>query len=807
MNTLISWLPGAVISALGWTIVHSLWQGAAAALLFLGLRRTLRDPRWRYGAGLALLAVLALASTATFLSVYHPVQVSHLRLAPAIQAAAPGSMLPVIQEGAVSDAAPSTWALLRFYGERFLPYAVLVWLVGVAFLLVRFAGGLWQVGRLARSGNGLLPAPWQERWHALSAACGLRRPPTVRESARVQVPTALGWWKPLVLLPLGLIANLPADQVEALLLHELAHIRRRDFLANCLQSVLDILYFHHPAVRWLSTAIREERENCCDDVAVQACGDSRRLAQALVNLHDTAFSAAVPVLSAAGGNLLQRIRRILAPHTVARRWNGANLAAVSLLTGVLTAGLLTSAAVGRGGSVPAAEQKAVSTADSLTLSFEAREEGGEPQRVEVLLQRKSVARVLLQGRLVPPHNAVLYWHVFDTFIRPALQQQDVRTDQREILKGEYRRAAQRYQDYLRHGEWRLPPPPAPPAPPARVAMVTPASAPPPSAPAAPQGAPVPPAAVVTAVPQAQEAPAAPGTPVPPVTQVAPVAPTAPAAAVMAPPPPDEPREFGETEDEEAMVSVLEEEKQALREEKLRQEEHAARLAAKAERLSAERQEMKRREEREYRLEHERMQAEIMEKKRQEEQAYRLEHKRMQAELKEKKLQEELAFRQANEKERAEMKERMRQEEAAIREADERMRVEMKDKMRQEQVESAHRLQMEKKRMEEEQLRLKAEEKAMREEAVSVQKRMQECRAAIRSLAEKLGVKLPAGAWTIRVTDHAWFVNDVRQGEGLADIQELVSHLFDFDFSSGRSIRVQTTGAGLNVLLESDKNKK
>src|SRR6185295_5988417 len=127
----------------------------------------------------------------------------------------------------------------------------------------------------------------------------------------VQAPTVVGWLRPVVLVPVGALAGLPADQVEALLLHELAHIRRHDYLVNILQSVAEALLFYHPAVWWVSGHIRTERELCCDDAAVSASGDALTYARALAQLESYRPAHLSSAVAANGGRLAGRIARLL----------------------------------------------------------------------------------------------------------------------------------------------------------------------------------------------------------------------------------------------------------------------------------------------------------------------------------------------------------------------------------------------------------------------------------------------------------------------------------------------------------------
>ena len=123
----------------------------------------------------------------------------------------------------------------------------------------------------------------------------------------------LGHFRPVILLPVGLLVGLPPGQVEAILLHELAHIRRYDYLVNVWQRLVEGLMFYHPLVWWISSVIRTERENCCDDMAVAITGDAHAYAAALAALEQTRCSGYEPAVAAGGGSLVKRIRRLLYP--------------------------------------------------------------------------------------------------------------------------------------------------------------------------------------------------------------------------------------------------------------------------------------------------------------------------------------------------------------------------------------------------------------------------------------------------------------------------------------------------------------
>ncbi len=153
----------------------------------------------------------------------------------------------------------------------------------------------------------------------------------------MDVPTVVGWLRPAILLPIAALASLTPDQVEAILAHELAHIRRHDYAVNVLQTLAETLLFYHPAVWWISKRIRVEREHCCDDIAIEICGDPIGYAQALAELESWRTSSATMALAATGGSLLDRVRRILR-MPIADEPRSPSWAVTLALTMIFTAG-------------------------------------------------------------------------------------------------------------------------------------------------------------------------------------------------------------------------------------------------------------------------------------------------------------------------------------------------------------------------------------------------------------------------------------------------------------------------------------
>ena len=307
-------LSDAAVYALGWTLVHSLWQAAAAALvLWIALPR-FRAARQRYWAAYTTLLTVLAAALVTFGWMYDPLPANITLEMPVLAGAlSPFAMAP--------DVPSSFWQTVAGWLEAYYPAIVTVWMLGFAFFCIQLAGGLYYVQHLRRRHNQPAEGIWQEKLQVLAVKISYSRPVQLLESALVQTPVAIGFFKPLILLPLGMVNRISAAEVEAILAHELAHIARRDWLFNLLQALIDALFYYHPAVWWISATIRAERENCCDDTAVTLTGNRLAYAKTLVRLQDLAKNAKTPALALGIEGtpglmrrrplLLERIKRIL----------------------------------------------------------------------------------------------------------------------------------------------------------------------------------------------------------------------------------------------------------------------------------------------------------------------------------------------------------------------------------------------------------------------------------------------------------------------------------------------------------------
>jgi len=289
MSWLEMWVHTPWAAALGWTLAHSLWQGALAALVLAGALGVLRSSRARYAAGCVAMAVLIGGIGFTFQHVLAE-QGIHGGLAPGL---ALRSAPAELGDGSI------VWnAAGRFRAVEYLPWLAPFWIAGVMFFQLRAVAGWMAARRLGRRGVCAASALWQGRIERLAARLRVSRPVVLLESCLAEVPVVVGYVRPVILMPVGLMTGLPVSQIESILLHELAHIRRHDYLVNVLQIVVEGLVFYHPAVWWISGVIRAERENCCDDLVVATQGDALAYAAALTALEDHRGTVREAVLAA-----------------------------------------------------------------------------------------------------------------------------------------------------------------------------------------------------------------------------------------------------------------------------------------------------------------------------------------------------------------------------------------------------------------------------------------------------------------------------------------------------------------------------
>lgn len=293
---------------LGWTLLHLCWQASLIALLLACILYLLagRPPQARYIAScVAMLLVLGV-----FAVTFHRIAISALSDGQNVVA----NTTIEVSGSAAHDAALFPLEQFQQVLERAIPYLLPLWGSGVLLFLLRLNVGLLVARRMALSASLAVARDQGELFQSVVRRLGVSRPVRLLRSASVQVPVVIGWLRPVVLLPLNSLAGLSTTQIEAIFAHEIAHIRRHDYLVGVLQSIVEALLFYHPAVWWISRQIRKERELCCDDAAVQVTGSAVTYAQALYLLAERRLTAPAVTLSTHGGFLTMRIKRLLHRH-------------------------------------------------------------------------------------------------------------------------------------------------------------------------------------------------------------------------------------------------------------------------------------------------------------------------------------------------------------------------------------------------------------------------------------------------------------------------------------------------------------
>ena len=310
------------------TLIHFIWQGCLVALVLKLIFTFIspKKPQLRYAASaIAMLISLALPLI-TFFIVY---QADFEKLT--------SNNETII--GLVNNIAQSKESDFSVNIIEYLPFLSLAWLVSISYLAIKLIFDVYYVKQLTQTNAVPAKQALQQRFTELANKMCLWRMPQLLISAKAEIPMAVGWLKPVVLLPINMISGLTNAQLEMLLLHELAHIKRHDYLINFLQTLIEILLFFHPAIRWVSTQTRNEREFCSDDIAVAQCckpiAYARTLTETAALCQKHQHSIPQMALAASGGDLKQRVIRLVDSHCTSSNDFGKWLAGIFVILSVI----------------------------------------------------------------------------------------------------------------------------------------------------------------------------------------------------------------------------------------------------------------------------------------------------------------------------------------------------------------------------------------------------------------------------------------------------------------------------------------
>ncbi|HWN45741.1 MAG TPA: M56 family metallopeptidase, partial [Steroidobacteraceae bacterium] len=322
------------MQTLAWSLLHFLWQGAAIAAVAAAFMAVLRKPASRYLIGITALALMLGSFVVTFAAISEPAATVAEVAAIGVPAAAPTSLNGASQhsvnelmeeQAAISSASDFAWIARG-------------WLLGVFVFALRIAFGLAVLEQLRRRNLIALPEALVVRFRILQHRLGIRRVIQYCECHSLNVPAVIGLFHPVVLLPVRALTGLTPEQLEAVIAHELAHVKRFDVAVNFFQVIAETLFFFHPAVWWLNKRIRADREDCCDDVAIAECGSTVGYARALATM-ETWRDVPDFAMAVTGSPVATRVARLLG---ISQQQNGARTAGVVTASLALATALIAS---------------------------------------------------------------------------------------------------------------------------------------------------------------------------------------------------------------------------------------------------------------------------------------------------------------------------------------------------------------------------------------------------------------------------------------------------------------------------------
>jgi beta-lactamase regulating signal transducer with metallopeptidase domain len=364
--------------ALGWMVIHSLWQLTLIALIAGGLNIALRKKtaKLRYiVSNIALLMMLA-TSAATFYYHFDFKKQAEQAIVSPIEEPIQNIAAPTIQQiTEITGGTPLSIEAFKDYFNQNLPLIVTIWLLGVTLFILKLLGNVSYIYYLKSRMNFPTDEYWGDMMETLAKRAGLKKTIDLVESAIVRTPVVVGHLKPMILFPLGVINRLSPQDVEAILAHEIAHVLRNDYLFNIFQSIVEALFYYHPAVWWLSSQVRNERESACDEIAIKLINSKLNYAKALVSIQEMAYFPLSPALAFTGqrkNQFLMRMQRILN-----QQQNKTNVMEKIIAT-LLIVGTLFGLAIGQNKKEENSDTLNPTTESTTTISSEPKSFESEP---------------------------------------------------------------------------------------------------------------------------------------------------------------------------------------------------------------------------------------------------------------------------------------------------------------------------------------------------------------------------------------------------------------------------------------------
>jgi bla regulator protein blaR1 len=304
----------AFIEAFVWTLVHSLWQGVLfsvlAACIVYATRKSKASLRYNLLAAtlLAFIVCIVVSFCSELTASKKPIEnLQQLSIETTSVNAYPLSMINIANGSSAIEE-------VSLFVTNNASWLFSAWVFIIVFLFIKLSLGLYKVHRIKKQEIFYAPEYWNDKVVELSRLLKISKPFKLLQSGIVKMPVVIGFLKPVILLPASILTSLSANEIEAILLHELAHIRRNDFIVNILQSIAEIIFFFNPSVLWISSLIKIERENCCDDIAIQHTENKHEYIQALVSFQQYSLQTETPFAMGLAGekeHLLNRVKRMI----------------------------------------------------------------------------------------------------------------------------------------------------------------------------------------------------------------------------------------------------------------------------------------------------------------------------------------------------------------------------------------------------------------------------------------------------------------------------------------------------------------
>jgi bla regulator protein blaR1 len=374
MHLLFTGLPDGVLQAICQVLIHSLWQGliagVLAALVITFTKRSGAVVRYNLLLVVLLLFVLATGITAALYFRHSEVNNGALATGATTDLYSRANLETGEKELTRDSITQNFLESVNTWCNQHAPAIVLSWFFLFLIKCTQLMASFGYTRRIRHRNNYEVSAYWKKRLRELAQQTGVKKTITFLESELIKIPAVIGHLKPVLLVPAGLLCNLPIEQVEAILLHELAHIGRRDFLVNLLQSVIETFFFFNPAITWISSLIREEREACCDDMVIAHIPQKTNYLQALVSFQEFELYSKSGALALTGNKhyLLNRVRRMLTLENKKLNLMEKTVLILSLV-GITAFGFITKGSKDNPAPVPAAKSKVLSPATRAQKAF------------------------------------------------------------------------------------------------------------------------------------------------------------------------------------------------------------------------------------------------------------------------------------------------------------------------------------------------------------------------------------------------------------------------------------------------------